>query len=272
MAERRRRLASNIPRKLARNFMDEFIYDRFLAGYGPKVNAGTLRQMPNMPNVSATWLYALIDRAYRGGIKDRGLLLRRKYKKMSPLRSTRYAGVHIIPARIDIAQRSSEVMSRKTFGHREADTIVGKARQGANVTVVELNTREGFCRHVTHRTKQQVADALIDVLAPVAIGVKTITFDNGGEFTGHVRVAQQLDYKTYFARSYRSCDRGTNEHFNGILRHCYPKSMSLRDISHMDLAKNVAYLNQVPCEILGFKSPQELFDEAMHALRHPPPR
>ena len=202
-----------------------------------------------MPNVSATWLYALIDRVYREGGKDFGLLLHRKYKKVSPLKSTNHVSVHIMPDRVDIAQRPAEVMTRKTFGHWEADTIVDKGREGAIMTVVERNTREGFCRHVAHRTKQRVADAFIDVLAPVAIGVKTITFDNGGEFADHVRVAKQLDCKTYFARPYRSCDRGTNELFNRMLRHCYPKSMSLRDISHADLAKNVAYLNQMPREI-----------------------
>ena len=155
---------------------------------------------------------------------------------VSPLKSTHHAGVHIIPDRVDIVQCLAEVMTRKICGHWEADTIVGKDREGAIETVVERNTREGFCRHVTHRTKQQVADALIGALAPVAIGVKTITFVNGGEFAARVHVSQQLNRKTYCARPYRSCDRGTNEHFNGRLRHCSPKSMSLPDMSLPDLA------------------------------------
>ena len=58
--------------------------------------------------------------------------------------------------------------------------------------------------------------------------------DNGGEFADHEDIATALQCKTYFARPCRSCDRGTNEHYNGMLRNDYPIRMSSRYIDHVD--------------------------------------
>ena len=101
--------------------------------------------------------------------------------------------------------------------------------------------------------------------------VKTITFDNGGELADDDDIAAALQCKTYFARPYRSCDRGNNEHYNGMLRNYDPKRMALCDIDHADLAINVAHLNGVPREILGFEAPQTQFEGELRALTKPPP-
>ena len=43
-------------------------------------------------------------------------------------------------------------------------------------------------------------DALLPVLSPMSEWVSTITYDNGREFSGHMHVAAELDYDSYFAQ------------------------------------------------------------------------
>ena len=179
--------------------------------------------------------------------------------------------MHIIPHRVDISERPAEVDARESLGHWEADTIVGARHQGALVTLVERKTRLLVCRAVRRRTKTAVADAIIDALGDLAEGVHSITFDNGGEFADHERIAANLGCKTYFARPYRSCERGTNEHVNGQLRRYYPKRQSLRDVDPCHLQVNVQHLNSIPRAILGFTSPQTQFDREFAALTPPSP-
>ena len=163
-----------------------------------------------------------------------------------------------------------------TFGHWEADTVVDPAlgdalHQGALVKIVERRTRTLVSRAVAHRTKIAVADAIIDAMRDIAPGVHSITFDNGGEFADHKRIAKDLGCKTYFAKPFRSCQRGTNEHDNGQLRKYYPKGRSLRDVDPFYLQVNVDHLNSIPRAILDFASPQRLFEQELGALTTPPP-
>ena len=43
-------------------------------------------------------------------------------------------------------------------------------------------------KRVGHKTAQQVSEAMIELLAPVSLQVKTITSDNGKEFAQHKKV------------------------------------------------------------------------------------
>ncbi len=60
--------------------------------------------------------------------------------------------------------------------------------------------------------------------------VLTLTCDNGKEFAGHRQTAEALDTDLFSVRPYRSCERGLNEHTNGLLRHFVPKTENLRTL------------------------------------------
>ncbi len=69
------------------------------------------------------------------------------------------------------------------------------------------------------------------MLTPYKDNVHTITFDNGGEFAEHEKIAKILDAKMYFAHPYSSWKRGLNENFNGLLRQYIQKGTDLRGVS-----------------------------------------
>ena len=96
--------------------------------------------------------------------------------------------------------------------------------------LAERKTRFMLAHPVRRRTKQETAEALPHLLSPIAAWVRTITYDNGREFSDHVRVARALACQDCFATPCRSCERGTNENGNGLLRQCLPKSMPLSQV------------------------------------------
>ena len=60
----------------------------------------------------------------------------------------------------------------------------------------------------------------------------TITSDNGKEFAKHSQIAEALNIDFYFAKPYRSWQRGANENLNGLIRQYFPMpkaSLSQRD-------------------------------------------
>ena len=99
------------------------------------------------------------------------------------------------------------------------------------------------------------------LLDPIKRFVKTITFDNGKEFTLHEKIAQSLECKTYFAKPYHSWERGQNENANGLLRQYFPKGMELIDVTIKQVFKAVHKLNNRPKKCLNFKTPYEVFKE-----------
>ena len=108
---------------------------------------------------------------------------------------------------------------------------------------------------------QGVFDASVLLLKPLKSFVKTITFDNGKEFTLHEKIARSLECETYFAKPYHSWERGQNENANGLLRQYFPKGMELIDVSINQVSKAVHKLNNRPKKCLNFKTPYEVFKE-----------
>ena len=75
---------------------------------------------------------------------------------------------------------------------------------------------------------------------------RTITFDNGAEFSRWREMESELGITTYFGRPYHSCDRGSNENCNGLIRRFIKKGT---DINKID----TKFSRQINKEINGKK-------------------
>jgi IS30 family transposase len=90
-----------------------------------------------------------------------------------------------------------------------------------------------------------------------------LTLDNGKEFSQFKELEEQTGLKVYFAEPYAAWQRGTNENTNGLLRFYFPKGTDFRYLSEKALAGVVQKLNNRPRKCLGYRTPQEVFDEAL---------
>ena len=88
--------------------------------------------------------------------------------------------------------------------------------------------------------------------------VRTITNDNGPEFSLYGLTEKILKTKVYFNHPYSSWQRGTNENTNGLIRQYYPKGTDFARVSDEEIQKVEDLLNERPRKCLGYKSPNEV--------------
>ena len=92
---------------------------------------------------------------------------------------------------------------------------------------------------------------------------KSITFDNGTEFSDSRAMEKDNRTKVYYAHPYSSFERGTNENWNGIVRRFIPKGSSFDKLTDKDIQRINHYINTLPRKRFGYKSPLDLWREQM---------
>lgn len=161
--------------------------------------------------------------------------------------------------RVSIDERPKIVDSKCRIGDWEGDTVIGKGRKHAFVTMVERKTLFTVVKRIESKHAKITADALIESMLPLKGSVHTITLDNGKEFAQHERIAQALVADIYFAHPYSSWERGINENTNGLLRRYFPKGTDFMMLSEEEIQAAVDKLNHRPRKTRGYKTPYELF-------------
>lgn len=104
------------------------------------------------------------------------------------------------------------------------------------------------------------------MLLPVKDKVFTITSDNGVEFMRHEKVAKVLDADFFFADTYASWQRGTNENTNGLVRQYFPKKTYFTCLTDTDVQLVANRLNNRPRKVLNFRTPYEVLNNCFVAL------
>lgn len=133
-----------------------------------------------------------------------------------------------------IEERPEIVSYRTEFGHWEIDTFIGKQddNEPCVVTLVERMTRMCLWIKARNHTAEAIEEALNEVMSYFTEKrdkvFKTITGDNEAEFAG-LSMLENGKLKVYFTHPYSSCEKGTNECHNRMLRRFIPKGKSISD-------------------------------------------
>ncbi len=248
-------------KKKAMKFTDEI--KRLVDGYimqewSPEQVAGRLNHDGVVQMHHETiYQYILMDKAGGGTLYTHLRHQAKSYRKRYGNARNRTG----IPNRVDIDERPTVANNRERIGDWEADTIIGKNHKGAIVMLDERKSKLRLAAPLKGKKAIPVQQAIISLLQPLKPFVKTITFDNGKEFTRHEHIASALECNTYFAKPYHSWERGQNENANGLLRQYFPKAMELVDITMKRVVDAVHKLNSRPRKCLKFKTPYEAFEE-----------
>ena len=245
-SELRRRKAAKYNKCPSRQ--KEIVRSLLILGLSPEQIAGRMKMEYTANHLSCNTIYNLIKR------ENWSLLLARKGKSYKKRKGVE-AGAKLIPGRVDISERPSSVDDKIELGHWEADTVYGQ--DGYLVTLVERVSKLLVTCRVKSKSKKDVTRAIKKLLKPFKSICKTITFDNGGEFADHKKVAQALGCKTYFAKPYHSWQRGLNENTNGLLRRFFPKGMAIGSLSHKIIKQAEFLINMRPRKALDYLSPYE---------------
>jgi len=165
-----------------------------------------------------------------------------------------------------IEERSDSIKTREEFGHWEIDTVIGQKAGNDCVllTIVERQTRDAIVRQIASKT----ADAVMKEIACIRTiygkqfsqVFKTVTGDNGSEFADLSTLENGTDTNVYFTHPFSSFEKGTNERHNGLIRRFIPKGKRMSNYSADDIAFIEDWMNTLPRRILGYKTPEELFE------------
>lgn len=166
-----------------------------------------------------------------------------------------------IQNRVSIEERPPVVEKRFFYGDWEVDLVEGAGHEGFLLTLVERKRGYLLMHPLGSKKADEVTTAIIVELWRYIGKIRSLTMDNGKEFSGHETVAAILQTKVYFAHPYASWERGTNENTNGLIRQYLPKGMSLKNLD-MALCKRIERkLNMRPRKRLGFAAPIDYRDK-----------
>lgn len=177
-----------------------------------------------------------------------------------------------------IEKRPKEILARKELGHWEMDSVVGK-QGNSKKTLLVLTER--FTRYEkiflldNHSTAQVVSkiNFLEKELKRMFSKIfKTITVDNGIEFSDNDGIEKSLFHKNrnrvdlYFCHPFSSCERGTNENTNKLIRYFIPKGTNFDNKTDKDIEQIKKWINEYPRKLFDGANAKSRFVSELKKL------
>lgn len=244
-----------------------FVAREIKRGVSVDVIVNTLKKHGNW-TVSTTTLYRYIDRGYIPNISNSDLPEKKRPKKR---KSKRVASRP--PAGTSIERRPAYINDRTTFGHWELDSIIGRAKgdRESFLVLTERSTRYQVIIRSKSRTAANTVKALDTLLSKYPKRTfQSITVDNGSEFSdcyGMEHDKKGMKRLTvYYCHPFCSCERGSNERANRIIRRYFPKGKSLKKYTQKDCDRVAHIMNSTPRKILNYDTPADLFNRQLALL------
>lgn len=244
------------------NYVEALLFSKMK--WSPDTSIGYAKRKNLFDNMVTTQTFYNWIESGLVGIKNIDLPLKvRRKPKSKPKERKRVLGK-------SIDERPKKVEEREEFGHWEGDGIVGKKHKGQLITLVERKSGMGLIFNVLDRKEDKIV-AIFDELES-KLGenfkkiFKTITFDNGSEFSASDKIEKDGRIEAYYAHPYSSWERGINENYNGLVRRFIPKGSSFASLKDKDISRIMNYINTMPRKRSGYKSPLELWKEELSAL------
>jgi len=243
--------------------LKEYVEERLKEGWSPEQISGALKTDP--PDIlvrckdSMISYESIYDWIYNGEGKYFGLYrhLRRKQKvrNMKKGRKQRKKRI-IIPNRVGMEERPKS----SDFGHWETDSVLFSGR---SILSVQFEKMSKLCRlhKCEDKSAQASEEAIWDSMESTGICLwKTLTRDNGGENVLH----EESDVPSFFCDPYASWQKGGVENLNGLVREYLPKRSNLDTITEEEVFAIQEKLNDRPRKSLGYKTPNQIFNEVRY--------
>lgn len=246
---------------LSLRWVQDFIKNNLKYGYSPEIISHLLKSEHDI-SLSHETIYIYI---YSPKRKLWHLLLRRPMGRISrnPGRFTYRGSGKNIPNRVDIELRMEEANMRSEIGHFECDSIESKRVRGQQrsclTVLVDRLSRKTIIKKTASKTSKSTSTSIIEALKPLSTNIKSITYDNGCEFTMHEKINKTLNIKSFFCKPYSSYEKGTVENINGLIRRFFPKGTDFDTISEEEIAYVENWINNRPMKILNYMTPEQVF-------------
>lgn len=166
-----------------------------------------------------------------------------------------------------IELRPDNINNRERFGDWELDTVVStsKGQHQCLMTLTDRKIRFEIIARLEGKTKDEVINKIKKIKSIIKNNlndiIKSISTDNGSEFSAWKEIQEILNTTVYFCHPYASFEKGTNEKHNGIIRYFIPKGDLIENYSNKDIENIANWMNNYPRKIFGYKTPIEMLRE-----------
>lgn len=237
----------------------KYVLQKLGERWSPEQISGRLKLDGILPPVSHTTIYNYI---YSLTDKDkRYKLIKQLRRKGKPYRHEKQAVYNQTNrAKHSIHDRPGEVEELSRLGDIEGDTIVGSNQKDRILTHVCRVTGLLSMGRVLDYNANNISNQTLKDIKRVFGNIKTITYDNGSEFSAWKNTEKYTNSVIYFADPYTPRQRGCNENTNGLIRDYLPKGTDFRKLNEADIMFIENSLNNRPRKRLGYLSPLEMFD------------
>lgn len=273
-AENRARLRASSRRngksRLSREkHLRRYVIEKLRIHWSPREIVKRMREeylMDMTMRISHESIYRYIYVLPRGSLKQSLIKALRQERKYRRKKYGKKGNVEEMRGKIadmlSIEERPKDVESRTVPGHWEGDLIMGKHKRTALGTLVERTTRYVILVPLgKNKDAESVRKAYAKELGslPKEI-VKTLTYDQGKEMSGHKQFTIDTGIQVYFAHPGSPWERGTNENTNGLIRQYFPKGTEFDKISRQEIKRVQRELNDRPRAVLHYKKPDEVIN------------
>jgi transposase, IS30 family len=245
------------PKIQTNGVLREYVIQGLKKGWSPEQISGRMKYKKVNFYACPETIYQFIYRA-----RDKQLYQYLAYKK--PKRRKRYdrktQRLSYRNLRL-ITQRPPSIATRIWFGHWEGDTIQFKGtREKVVTTLVERKSRMVYLIKNNSKHSRGVMDKIKVKFNSLPQKMrKTITFDQGTEFSDHRYLEKESKCVVYYCEAHSPWQKGSNENMNGRLRWHLPRETEIAGVSQEDLDQLAIKMNHCPRKCLGFKTPNEVF-------------
>ena len=212
------------------------------------------------------YVYAQIYRDGNGAVKEGGEDLRkylpRRHKRRAKKGFRKAQRLERMGKLPSIEDRPKEAEGRKEIGHFEDDTIVSRQSPARLKSINERASGVVFLGKMADGTSEESTRVVCERLSAVPSSFrKTLTRDRGTENTGYEEIETTLNISCFFAHSYCSYERGSNENLNGLVRRFFPKKTDFAKVTDEEIRRVEYLLNTRPRKRFGGKTPLEVLLE-----------
>lgn len=146
-------------------------------------------------------------------------------------------------------------------GHLEIDFIVSSKNTASLLVCVDRWSRRTWVYKVANRKHATVLRALLKLCLETK--VISITTDNDIAFQKWRQLENVLGATFYFCAPYHSFEKGLVENTNRWIRVFFPKKTDLAKISEKEMQEVHSFLNDIPRQILSYKTARMLHLETI---------
>jgi len=262
-AVKRKSEAAQRPR-LKNKALMYYVTEKLHRGWSPEQIAGRMpRELPGQ-SVSHEAIYQFIyDRETLRDIDLRPCLPRRHRKRLPRGHSRKHRKLHI-PQRVSIKERPAHINERLEFGHWEVDTMISRQSAASLAVALERLSRRLHIAKLPAQSAKNLRTAVTRRLGRHPQNLrKSITYDNGSENVEHILINKTLGTQSYFCEPYRSWEKGSVEHALSLIRRFLPKKTNFATITKEQVKQIETLLNNRPRKCLCYKTPHEVFTQAV---------